>query len=100
MVISVFSMVVCNNNRELYKKEKEENNDITCNAIILLLLGAANCMSIWQLYNSYELDLLTKTRRLSIYNIARTYVYRKQTLWVCAHFNVCAYVKELRRQRT
>lgn len=40
---------------------------------------AMNRMSIRQLYNSYELDLLTETRRLSIYNITRTYVCRKQT---------------------
>lgn len=57
-------------------------------------LAHANRMSIRQLYNSYELDLLTETRRLSIYNITRTYVCRKQTQRVRAHFNVCVYVMQ------
>lgn len=77
-------------------KNKREKESLTCSAIMLLsqsegTIELRSRISIRQLYNSYELDLLTETCRLSIYNITRTYVCCKQTSKVPVRFNVCTY---------
>lgn len=65
--------------RESYKKKEKSITYVRRNNVAIREHDrVANCTSIWQLYNSCELDPLTETRRLSIYDNTRMYVCHKQ----------------------